>query len=210
MIGWAYGAEAGDVSNPFRIDGDYIIATLVRIKEAGVPPLENVEAQMRAGAIKDKKAEMYMDIMVGSSLEDVAEKAGDKVSTATGVSLKFPSISGAGSAPEPDVIGAAFALPLDVISEPIKGQRSRVIAPVTRNPVEATGTFTTEVAGLNDRTYFRNLPPAAAPGPPVLRHPGEGRGRGPAPGKLIPAFLTVRRLSACGGHSDRSRRQASP
>ena len=159
VVGWAYGAEAGDVSNPFRIDGDYIIATLVRIKEAGVPPLENVEAQMRAGAIKDKKAEMYMDIMVGSSLEDVAEKAGDKVSTATGVSLKFPSISGAGSAPEPDVIGAAFALPLDVISEPIQGANGVwVIAPVTRNPVEATGTFTTEVAGLNDRTYFRNLP----------------------------------------------------
>ena len=33
-----------------------------------------------------------------------------------------------------------------------------VIAPVTRNPVEASGTFATEVGSLNERTYFRNLP----------------------------------------------------
>ena len=30
--------------------------------------------------------------------------------------------------------------------------------PTTRNAVEATGEFSTEVKNLNDRTYFRNLP----------------------------------------------------
>lgn len=159
VVGWAYGAEAGDVSNPFRIDGNYIIATLVQIKEAGVPPFENVEATMRAGAIKEKKAELYMGIMSGSTLEDIADKAEDKVSIASALSLKAPSISGAGGAPEPDVIGAAFTMELNSVSVPIQGANGVwVISPTLRNPVEATGTFATEVSTLNDRTYFRNLP----------------------------------------------------
>ena len=159
VVGWAYGAETGDVSNPFQIDGNYVIACLVNVKEAGEPPFENVEDAMRAGAIKEKKAEQYTELMRGSTLEEIAEQAGDQVSTASSVSLKTPSISGAGGAPEPAVVGAAFSLPLNVISDPIKGVNGIwVIAPVTRNEVEASGDFATEVNGLNDRTYFRNLP----------------------------------------------------
>ena len=159
VVGWAYGADKGDVSNPFQIDGNYIIACLVNIKEEGEPPFENVEAAMRAGALKDKKAELYMDLMQGSSLEDIAEKAGDQVNAAAGISLKTPSISGAGGAPEPDVVGAAFALPLNTLSDPIQGANGVwVISPTLRNEVEATGDFKSEVSGLNDRTYFRNLP----------------------------------------------------
>lgn len=159
VVGWAYGADKGDVSNPFQIDGNYIIACLVNIKEEGEPPFENVEAAMRAGALKEKKAELYMELMQGSSLEDIAEKAGDQVNAAAGISLKTPSISGAGGAPEPDVVGAAFALPLNTLSDPIQGANGVwVISPTLRNEVEATGDFKSEVSGLNDRTYFRNLP----------------------------------------------------
>ncbi len=159
VVGWAYGAEAGDVSNPFRIDGNYVIATLVRIKEAGVPPLENVEAQMRAGAIQDKKAEMYIAKMEGASLAEIADNVGSNVSDASGVSLKFPSIQGAGGSPEPEVLGAAFTMDLNTLSGPIQGANGIwVISPTTRNDVDASGNFVSEVNSLNDRTYFRNLP----------------------------------------------------
>jgi peptidyl-prolyl cis-trans isomerase D len=159
VVAWAFGADNGDVSNPFQIDGNYIIACLVNIKEEGEPPFENVEEAMRAGARKDKKAEMYMDLMSGGTLEEIAEKAGVQVATANGVSLKTPSISGAGGAAEPDVVGAAFALPLNEVSGPIQGVNGVwVIVPTVRNEVEATGDFATETQGLNDRTYFRNLP----------------------------------------------------
>ena len=70
VVGWAYGAEPGDVSNPFQIDGNYIIACLANIKEKGVPPFENVEDAMRAGALKDKKAKMYMDLMSTGTLDE--------------------------------------------------------------------------------------------------------------------------------------------
>jgi DNA-binding cell septation regulator SpoVG len=45
------------------------------------------------------------------------------------------------------------------VSAPIEGQNGVwVIMPTTRNPVEASGQFTTEVKNLNERTYFRNQP----------------------------------------------------
>ena len=159
VVGWAYGAEAGDVSNPFQIDGNYIIACLVNIKEEGEPPFENVEDAMRAGALKQKKAEMYLDLMTGSTLEEIAEKTGETVGTSNGSNLKNPTISGSGSAPEPKVVGAALALAMNEVSAPIEGQNGVwVIMPTTRNPVEASGQFTTEVKNLNERTYFRNQP----------------------------------------------------
>ncbi|MDB4676014.1 peptidylprolyl isomerase [Flavobacteriales bacterium] len=159
VVGWAYGAEPGDVSNPFQIDGNYIIACLANIKEKGVPPFENVEDAMRAGALKDKKAKMYMDLMSTGTLDEAAEAAGETVGTATGLGLKTPTISGSGGAPEPEVVGAAFALELNSLSAPIQGKNGIwVIMPTVRNAVDASGEFTTEVKNLNDRTYFRNLP----------------------------------------------------
>jgi hypothetical protein len=159
IVAWAFGAEPSEVSKQYKMNGDYIIATLIRVKEAGGPPFENVEEQMRAGAIEDKKAEMYMELMVGSSLEDIAEKADAQVKTTAGVSLKTPSISGAGGGTEPDVVGAAFSLPINEVSSPIQGANGVwVISPTVRNPVEASGSFASEVNTLNDRTYFRNLP----------------------------------------------------
>ncbi len=159
VVGWAYGAEPGDVSNPFQIDGNYIIACLANIKKKGVPPFENVEDAMRAGALKDKKAKMYMDLMSTGTLDEAAEAAGETVGTATGLGLKTPTISGSGGAPEPEVVGAAFALELNSLSAPIQGKNGVwVIMPTVRNAVDASGEFTTEVKNLNDRTYFRNLP----------------------------------------------------
>jgi peptidyl-prolyl cis-trans isomerase D len=166
IVGWAFGAEPGDVSNPFRIDDNYVIATLVRIKEAGAPPLENVEDQMRAGALKDKKAERYVELMTGASLDDIATSVGAEVKTANAVSLQSPSISGAGGAAEPDVVGAAFSSELNSTSAPIQGANGVwVISPTLRNNVEANGEFASETTTLNDRTYFRNLP--ASSGSPV-------------------------------------------
>lgn len=159
VVGWAFGAEPGDVSNPFRIDDNYIIATLVRVKQAGVPPLENVEDQMRAGALKDKKAERYMELMAGSALEDIATQISGAVKTASSVSLQSPSISGAGGAAEPDVVGAAFSAELNSTSAPIQGANGIwVISPTLRNDVEASGDFASQTNTLNNRSYFRNVP----------------------------------------------------
>ena len=121
VIGWAFGAETGDVSNPFRIDDDYVIATLVRVKEAGTPPFEFVEDAMRRGAITEKKAEMFTSKMTGSTLEEIATSANGKIETAAGVSLQTPSIPAAGGA-EPLVIGIACGLEVGEMRGPIEGQ----------------------------------------------------------------------------------------
>ena len=107
------------MSNPFRIDGDYVIATLVRIKEAGVRRWRMWKRRCVPEPSKTRRPRCTWHSS-GATLEEVAE-AGSRVSTASGVSLKTPSIQGAGGNPEPDVIGAAYALPLNEVSAPIQG-----------------------------------------------------------------------------------------
>ena len=128
--------------------------------------------------------------MSGATLEEVAEKAGSRVSTASGVSLKFPSIQGAGGNPEPDVIGAAYALPLNEVSAPIQGANGVwVIAPVTRNEVEASGDFASQVNSLNDRSYFR-----------TCRRPAVLLVRSPRPFKTRPTSRTSVRAADSAFH----------
>ena len=160
VIGWSYGAKTGDVSNPFRIGDDYIVAALVTVKEAGTPPLENVREQMRAGALIQAKADFYMAKMQDATLEEVAEAIGEKIQVAAGVSLKTPSIPAAGGA-EPVIIGRATGLGIGDMSGPIQGQngvwviRGKAVAPA---PVKED--FASEMNVLNTqmgRSASRNV-----------------------------------------------------
>lgn len=132
VINWAYTAEKYEVSNPLQTLGAYVVATLTKIMEPGVPPFENVEEEMREAAIKEAKAKMYKEIMdQGNTLEEVAELAGTTVKTARNISLKTGTIAGSGtSLPEPEVVGLALGIEQGRMSRPIEGVNGIwVIAP---------------------------------------------------------------------------------
>ena len=161
VVGWAYGAEPAMCPTPSASTATTSSPRWSASRRRRTPPLENVEAQMRAGALKDKKAEMYMDIMTGSLSRRWPRRPfpRERVVASNGVSLKFPSIQGAGGAPEPDVVGAAYALrPRRGQRAHSRGQRSLGHRPGHPEPRGGHGQFRQEVNGLNDRTYFRNLP----------------------------------------------------
>lgn len=160
VIGWSYGAETGDVSNPFRIGDNYIVAALVTVKEAGTPPLENVREQMRAGALIEAKADFYMAKMQDATLEEVAEAIGEKIQVAAGVSLKTPSIPAAGGA-EPVIIGRATGLAVGDMSGPIQGLNGVwVIRGKAVAPAPTKEDFANEIKVLNTqmgRSASRNV-----------------------------------------------------
>lgn len=141
VVSWAFGAELGEVSQPMMIDNDYIIATLVDVKERGVPTLANVYDKMKQEAIKEKKAEKFMELMKSGSLEEIAKAAESTVKTADNVTLKSGNIPGSGvSAQEYEVIGIAFGLKKDFISSPIKGKGGVYVLQKTSDIVEGTST----------------------------------------------------------------------
>lgn len=130
LVTWAYRAEQGEISHPILADKNYVIAVLDLVKEEGEPSFEAVEDKMRAGAIKEAKAALYVDLMDGDNLEDISTAIDEPVRTAINANLKNGNVSGSGAASEPKVVGMAFSIPEGNMSSPIVGNHGVwVIAP---------------------------------------------------------------------------------
>lgn len=149
LVAWAYGAEEGEISNPILVDKNYVVGYLDRITEKGAPKFEYVEEQMRQGAIKEAKADKYAAMMKTGTLDEIATAVGAKVATASNISLKFPTVSGAGAQAEPEVVGMAFAIPVGNLSSPIVGKNGIwVIAPTSSTEAAGKGDYLSEQTSL--------------------------------------------------------------
>ncbi len=122
LVSWAWNAEEGAISNPIQADNTYVVAFLDRVKEAGEPRFEHVEAEMRAGAIEEAKAEKLAAAMEGSDLASIAAAQGVDVRNSGKVALKFPTIRGAGAKAEPIVVGTAAGAEVGAVVGPIVGE----------------------------------------------------------------------------------------
>jgi hypothetical protein len=152
LVGWAYGAEMGEVSNPILVDKNYVVGYLDRITEEGAPLFEYVENEMRTGAVKEAKGALYSERMATGSLDEIATSVGSSLASATNITLKFPTVSGAGSLPEPEVVGMAFAIPVGNVSAPIVGNNGVwVIAPTSTTDAVVKSDYLTEQTTLLSR-----------------------------------------------------------
>jgi len=125
IIGWTYNTETkeGAISQPISVDDGIVVVCLMEIKEKGVPSLRNVYDRVKQEVIKEKKAEKYMAMMTGSSMEEIAGKVTGQVKTFETLSMAMRNIPTSGvQETESAAIGAAFGLPTGNISAPIKGK----------------------------------------------------------------------------------------
>lgn len=125
IIGWTYNPETeeGAISQPISVDDGIVVVCLMEIKEKGVPSLRNVYDRVKQEVIKEKKAEKYMAMMTGSSMEEIAGKVSGQVKKFENLSMAMRNIPESGvSETESAAIGAAFGLPTGNISAPIKGK----------------------------------------------------------------------------------------
>ncbi len=108
-------------SSPIKDKSRYVIAMVASIKDKGVPKFEDVEKQMRAEIMEDKKAKRLTQQMVGKkSLEELARKGGTEVMKAE-VTFANPQITGGGY--EAEITGALFSgLKDGQMSLPLKGK----------------------------------------------------------------------------------------
>jgi peptidylprolyl isomerase/peptidyl-prolyl cis-trans isomerase D len=95
----------------------------VDVREKGIPTFENAKEKMTADLIKEKKFQMYAEMMKGNSLEEIASKVASKVIEDKEVLRKASSLPEVGSPEsENDLIGTCFGIASGKISEPIQGK----------------------------------------------------------------------------------------
>jgi peptidyl-prolyl cis-trans isomerase D len=122
VVNWTYAAEKDEVSFPIQLGDKYIVAVLVEARIAGVPPFENIKDEMEIEVLKEKKA-IYLKEQFGTveNLANAAAKIGSKVGKANKISMVRTTIPGAGKDKETDVLGFAFGVPVNHVTEPISG-----------------------------------------------------------------------------------------
>ncbi|TYA63180.1 peptidylprolyl isomerase, partial [Seonamhaeicola marinus] len=110
IVRWAFEDEAsvGDVKRFSLSTGGYVVAQLVAKHKAGLMSAEDASATVLPILRKEKKAELIKNRVSVSTLEDLATAENTSVKTASAITMKSPTIQGAGR--EPLVVGTAFGL----------------------------------------------------------------------------------------------------
>ena len=144
VVRWAFEEEAkvGDIKR-FTTNDGYIVAQITRKTPKGTERVEDVSARVTPILRNQKKAEIIKGKFSGSTIEELSSSQSQTVKSAIAVSMKSPTIAGAGN--EPKVVGAAFGLGEGVVSEPIDGDKGVYVVKVTKvteaTPIDNYATY---------------------------------------------------------------------
>jgi peptidyl-prolyl cis-trans isomerase D len=117
---WAYGAEVGELSEIFTVDGSYVVAMLTEIDNSEYVPVEEAQYEISRKLLRDKKFAILKDKLVGATIEEIAQANGVEVVAFN--ELKYSDYGVGSFSFEPAVVGAiATTAQTGVLSAPVKG-----------------------------------------------------------------------------------------
>lgn len=122
---WAFGgAKVGETSDLFDDDNGYYLARLDSISGGGDPKFEDLKEEVRSRVALERQidrlvpqAQQLATAAASSTLEAAAQRANQKVQQ-TPMFTRTMVVPGLGQFTE--AVGAAFALPVGAVSEPVK------------------------------------------------------------------------------------------
>jgi len=131
IVQWAFNEETniGDIKR-FNVNNGYVVVQVTAAYKEGLMSVEDASALVLPKIRKEKKAAQIISASKGKSMEDFASSYNVVPSTATALTMKTPTIPGAGS--EPMVVGKAFALEQEATSGLIEGQTGVYMVTVTK------------------------------------------------------------------------------
>lgn len=151
LVKWAFGANVGDVSSPFLVGENYVVALLTAKFEEGSAELESVRALVEEEVRKMKKAELIAQKMNGTDLNAIA--ANNSVSTGVASNLSFTTNAIPGVGNEPKVAAAALMTAQNTVSKPIVGESGVfVIKPTSVNQAAAP----TDLSSFSSNAFMYN------------------------------------------------------
>lgn len=134
IIRWAFDEKTkeGGFSQIFDLDNRFLVATVTEKREEGIPSLEEISDEIQALAIRDKKfetisAEMKEALGAGA-FEAIADKL--QLTPEQALEIRFNMINLPNVGPEPRVVGTAFGLQPNTISQPVKGNAGVLLVEV--------------------------------------------------------------------------------
>ncbi|MCX7727969.1 MAG: SurA N-terminal domain-containing protein [Bacteroidia bacterium] len=120
---WVYKAKKGEVSPVFEFKNKFIVAKLTHIKDKGILPLDEVKEEVITKVIRDKKADKMIQEFKSAYTNDITTLANKlSISTQKQENLTFSSFNVFGIGREDALIGTAYALPLNKLSQAVKGE----------------------------------------------------------------------------------------
>lgn len=131
VVRWTFEEDAnvGDIKR-FNIPGGYLVAQLVAKNDAGIMSVEDATAEVLPILRKEKKAALIKERISVTTLEDLAAAESTTVRNASAITMKSPTLTGAGR--EPLVVGMAFGLNEGETSGLIEGERGVYMIQVTK------------------------------------------------------------------------------
>ncbi|MFU8843471.1 MAG: peptidyl-prolyl cis-trans isomerase [Bacteroidales bacterium] len=132
IIQWAFidGLKEGSVSHVFTMENDYIVAMLTKIREKGIPPLEDLKETLEPLVLNDLKGDLVVGKMQSllketSDLSVIAQRLNSQVDSVKNLTLTARNIAGYGN--EPNLVAKVFAVEQGVVSGPVKGNNAAFI-----------------------------------------------------------------------------------
>lgn len=117
---WAHGAELGELSEIFTVDGSYVVAILTEIDDTKYVPVEEAQYEISRKLARDKKFAILKEKLAGASIEEIASANGVEVTTFEDV--KYSDFGVGANGFEPALVGAiAKTTETGKVSAPVKG-----------------------------------------------------------------------------------------
>ncbi len=121
FIKWIFNSDVGDVSDPYELGDQYVVALITSSEKAGLPSAHSARPQVETIIKNEKKARTIINTKIkGSTLDAIAKSADVAVQQADSLSFQSPAVPNVGF--EPKFLGAAFNKNIvSKISDPIAG-----------------------------------------------------------------------------------------
>lgn len=131
IVQWAFNDEtkAGDIKR-FNINNGYAVVQLTAKYDEGLMSVEDASATVLPKIRKERKAAQIIGANRGKSMADFAKDNNVTISNASALTVKSPTIPGAGA--EPKVVGTAFAMAEGETSELIEGNTGIFMVTLTK------------------------------------------------------------------------------
>ena len=153
IVQWAFNedTEVGDIKR-FNVNNGYAVVQVTGSYEEGLMSPEDASATVLPLIRKERKAAQIIAANKGKAMDAIASSNNVSVSTASALTVKSPTIPGAGS--EPVVVGAAYGMKEGETSDLIEGNTGVFMIELTKR---------TEAPELqNYSTYANSIKNSAA------------------------------------------------